>query len=76
MNLEYFKGNELPELLPTFYFDKRLKHTSQAKLSLPFQPVKVIKIEFRKLAKRGYNIWLEDGISFFALELYDLLVEV
>lgn len=75
MRLEYFKGDSLPEVLPIFYFDKRLKWIAKAKLTLPFKPIKVIRIEFRRLAKSGYNIWLEDGSSVFGIELYDLLVE-
>lgn len=76
MELEYFKGDELPEALPIFYYDKRQRWIAKVKLTLPFQPVKVIKIEFRRLAKCGYNIWLEDGSCVFNLQLYDLLVEV
>lgn len=75
MELEYFTGNELPEVSPVFYFDKRQRWIAKVKLTLPFQPVRVVKIEFRKLAKCGYNIWLEDGSYVYNLQMYDLLVE-
>lgn len=74
MELEYFTGSGLPSILPIFYFDKRQRYTSKRELILPHQPTKVVRIEFRKLAKDGYNIWLEDGSYFFDVQLYELLV--
>lgn len=75
MELKYFTGDTLPKVLPVFYYDKRQRILPKVKLTKPFQPSKVVKIEFRKLAKCGYNIWLKDGSQFNNLHLYDLLVE-